>query len=80
MATRKIKGDAGLELAVLKAGSAQILAGLVGVTPQAICLWKKVPVNRVVDVERVTGIPRHLLRPDFWQDPASYPAKSSEAA
>lgn len=78
MGTRKIKGDGGLELAVAKAGSATILARLIGVTPAAICYWKTIPVNRVPLVEQVTGIPRHLLRPDFWQAPAS--SKPSEAA
>jgi DNA-binding transcriptional regulator YdaS (Cro superfamily) len=69
MAMRKIKDDLGLQQAVAKAGSAQILARLVGVSPAAISLWKKVPVNRVPDVERLTGVPRHILRPDFWSPP-----------
>lgn len=42
------------------------LAGLMSnITPQAISQWKQVPVERVIEVERVTGISRHILRPDL---------------
>lgn len=34
-------------------------------TPQAISQWKQVPAERVIDVEAVTGISRHDLRPDL---------------
>ena len=27
---------------------------------------ESVPPRRVLDVERVTGVPRHLLRPDIY--------------
>lgn len=37
-----------------------------GISPQAISQWKRVPAERVVDVERVTGVPRHRLRPDIF--------------
>jgi hypothetical protein len=36
-----------------------------GVQVQAVKLWVVVPLHRVVDVERVTGIAREELRPDF---------------
>ncbi len=37
----------------------------------ALTKWgqRGVPPARVPDVERVTGIPRHLLRPDLWNAP-----------
>lgn len=41
------------------------------VTPQAISQWDHVPLARVFDVERATGVPRHLLRPDFFGDAAA---------
>ncbi len=44
------------------------------ISPQAISQWKRVPAERVLDVERVTGVPRHELRPDL------YPAPSQESA
>jgi DNA-binding transcriptional regulator YdaS (Cro superfamily) len=43
------------------------------ITSQAISQWHRVPAERAHDVERVTGIPRHDLRPDLWPP-------SSEAA
>jgi hypothetical protein len=36
------------------------------VTPQAISQWKQVPAGRVLTVEKVTGVPRHRLRPDLY--------------
>jgi DNA-binding transcriptional regulator YdaS (Cro superfamily) len=29
------------------------------------------PAERVLDIERVTGIPRHELRPDLYPPPVS---------
>lgn len=36
------------------------------ITPQAISQWKQVPADRARDVESVTGISRHALRPDVF--------------
>jgi DNA-binding transcriptional regulator YdaS (Cro superfamily) len=41
------------------------LAHDLNLSVQAIRNWRVVPLERVVDVERSTGIPRHELRPDF---------------
>lgn len=48
------------------------LAALIGVKAPAVCKWEKgrVSYGKVLDVERVTGIPRHELRPDIYPDPA----------
>lgn len=55
------------ETAKEKAGGPAALAKALGnITPQAVSQWKKVPAERVLDVERVTGIPRHELRPDVF--------------
>jgi len=57
------------------AGGSKGLAELIGgITPQAISQWKRVPVERVIDVERITGISRHELRPDIYG--AAPPARS----
>jgi DNA-binding transcriptional regulator YdaS (Cro superfamily) len=37
-----------------------------GITPQAVSQWKQVPAERVLDVERATGVARHELRPDLY--------------
>lgn len=47
-------------------GPAALAKQLGGVTPQAVSQWKKVPAERVLDVERITGISRHALRPDVF--------------
>lgn len=55
-----VKGNTGL---------ARALAG--ELTPQAISQWKQVPAERVLDVERATGVPRHELRPDIYPPPVA---------
>lgn len=42
------------------------LARELGLSPGAVYQWRKVPAERVLDVERITGIPRHRLRPDLY--------------
>lgn len=49
-------------------GPAALAKALGGVSPQAVSQWKKVPAERVLDVERITGISRHSLRPDVFGD------------
>lgn len=42
------------------------IADEIGLTRAAVSAWAKVPAERVVDIERITGIPRHTLRPDLY--------------
>lgn len=44
------------------------LAAHFGVQPPALCKWERgrIPAERVPEIARVTGIPRHLLRPDLY--------------
>ena len=60
------KDDEGLKLAIEAAGSAEALAGGLGITPQAISQWKQIPLARVPAIERQFGVSRHLQRPDFF--------------
>lgn len=42
------------------------LAKRLGISAQAISQWRRVPVERVLEVERLTGVSRHELRPDIY--------------
>jgi DNA-binding transcriptional regulator YdaS (Cro superfamily) len=52
--------------ATQRAGGQARLAKLLGVTRQAVCQWKRVPADRVREIERLTGVPREVLRPDLF--------------
>jgi DNA-binding transcriptional regulator YdaS (Cro superfamily) len=60
-----------LERAKQSIGGYRTLAATLRITPQAVSQWKRVPVTRVLDVERITGVPRHELRPDFYPPPTN---------
>mgnify|MGYP002721069339 CR=1 FL=1 len=32
----------------------------------AVSQWTQIPAERVLEVERITGVPRHQLRPDLY--------------
>lgn len=61
--------DAALTRAIKRIGTSNRLARVLGVTPQALSQWQQVPPLRVLHVERVTGVPRHELRPDLYPPP-----------
>lgn len=55
---------AGIEQAIAAAGSQENLAKLLGCSQQNVSFWKGqgfVPLDRVVEVEQVTGVPRAKL-------------------
>jgi DNA-binding transcriptional regulator YdaS (Cro superfamily) len=52
-----------LKAAGIKSG---VLAADLGISHGAVSQWVQVPVERVLEVERITGIPRHELRPDIY--------------
>ncbi len=70
----------GLDIAKMKAGGAVGIARLIGITSQAVSQWHRVPALRVLDVEKGTGVPRHILRPDLYPPPAHDPAQEGAAA
>lgn len=51
------------------AGGQSALARILKVTPQAVqkmCASGRVPAERVLEIERATGVSRHELRPDIY--------------
>lgn len=60
----------GLERAIEQAGGQAALAKLLGVRQSHVSNWKnrnaRVPAERVLQIERVTGVSRHELRPDLY--------------
>ncbi|WP_299482008.1 YdaS family helix-turn-helix protein [uncultured Roseibium sp.] len=48
-------------------------------TPQAISQWNRVPAERVPEISNVTGVPRHVIRPDLYQVPSLAREQSSSS-
>lgn len=57
------------ELAKAKRGAQAAIARECGFSKQTMVQWRVVPPTRVLAVEKVTGVPRHLLRPDIYPAP-----------
>lgn len=62
--------SASLDIDVIKAraGGYAALAKALGLSRATVWGWREVPPKHVIAVERETGIPRHLLRPDLYPD------------
>jgi DNA-binding transcriptional regulator YdaS (Cro superfamily) len=48
------------------------LARKLGVSPQAVSAWRqrgRVPAERVLQIEQLTGVSRYALRPDIYGEP-----------
>lgn len=51
-----------------KLGGNRGVAEALGIKPQAISQWKRIPLDRVRRVSELTGIPASELRPDVvWK-------------
>lgn len=53
-----------------RGGAAKLAAGL-DISHAAISQWTAVPLARVLDVERVSGVARSILRPDHFGETPS---------
>lgn len=49
-----------------KVGGLKSFARRLGIRHQSLYSWKRVPAERVPEIERITGISRHELRPDIY--------------
>jgi DNA-binding transcriptional regulator YdaS (Cro superfamily) len=55
--------------AVEAAGGVTKLAEALSITRSAVSQWDEIPMERVFEVSRVTGVPVHELRPDLIPAP-----------
>ena len=60
--------DAGLDKAVRAAGGVSELARKIGISQPSVSNWTRIPSERVLAVEAVTGVDRKDLRPDLFSD------------
>lgn len=61
--------EGGLEDAIRAAGGIGALARRLGISQPSVSNWQRVPAERVVAVEALTGVPRASLRPDLYGMP-----------
>lgn len=60
--------DDGLEEAIRACGGVSELARRLGISQPSVSHWQRVPAERVLTVEQVSGVPRATLRPDLYPD------------
>jgi TorA maturation chaperone TorD len=60
--------DPGLREAIEAVGGVTELARRIGISQPSISNWTRVPAERVLSVEAVTGVSRAVLRPDLYAD------------
>jgi TorA maturation chaperone TorD len=58
--------DNGLQQAIDAAGGIASLARKLGIAQPSVSNWTRVPAERVVTVEALTGVERSVLRPDLY--------------
>lgn len=55
-----------IALAAKEFGGVVKLSLALGLSRAAVSNWKRIPAERVLEVERLTGVPRGMLRPDLY--------------
>ena len=60
--------DRGLEEAIRAAGGVTELARRIGISQPSVSNWSRIPAERVLTVEAVTGVARAILRPDLYDE------------
>jgi hypothetical protein len=56
------------------------LAHKLGISQPSVSNWSRVPAERVMAVEAMTGVGRAVLRPDLYAEPAGKPADDAAHA
>jgi DNA-binding transcriptional regulator YdaS (Cro superfamily) len=57
----------GVRRAMKAAGGLSALARLLKITPQSIQKWVRVPRKRILEIERLTKVPREKLAPELYR-------------
>jgi DNA-binding transcriptional regulator YdaS (Cro superfamily) len=65
-----------VKLAAEKVGGIVKLSLALGLSRGAASQWRRIPAERVVEVERITGISREILRPDLYTVQQSYTGRA----
>lgn len=60
--------EEGLQKAIRLAGSQTKLAHIVGLKPQAVQRWQRVPLRWVVKISEELNIPKRELAPEFYTE------------
>jgi TorA maturation chaperone TorD len=63
--------DQGLIEAIQAVGGISELARRIGISQPSVSNWQRVPAERVLEVEAVTGVQRVVLRPDLYASAVS---------
>jgi TorA maturation chaperone TorD len=58
--------EPGLQQAIRTAGGIGALARMIGISQPSLSNWNRIPAERVLTVEEITGIDRAVLRPDLY--------------
>jgi TorA maturation chaperone TorD len=58
--------DSGLEQAIRAVGGVGALARMIGISQPSVSNWSRVPADRVLMVESISGVDRAVLRPDLY--------------
>jgi Putative antitoxin of bacterial toxin-antitoxin system, YdaS/YdaT len=60
--------DAVMRAVFAKPGFASVLARKLGLTPQNVSAWNRVPAHHVLDISPLIGLPPEQIRPDIFGD------------
>ena len=58
----------GIQLAIEAAGGLRPLARMLGMNHATISKWRQIPANHILEIERLTGVPREKLRPELYRE------------
>ena len=66
MTRRTARTDSGLQTVLASCRRLQDLSAKLGITEQTLSQWKRVPPEHVLTIEHITGVSRHIQRPDIF--------------